>query len=166
MKFAYILSLFCSIFLLTGCPYESHTPITAAYHAVDSALIGQWFVADFPRQKDTIYYDIVAFNQQEYFIEARQYSDTLNSHNYYRGFISAIAGHKILNLQDFMDDKSYLFLNYKPIGDQMQMLCLNDAYFGDSPLDSSSIQTILLENKDEADLFEKESSIILQPLQK
>ena len=41
-----------------------------------------------------------------------------------------------------------------------------DAYFGDSPLDSSSIQTILLENKDEADLFEKESSIILQPLQK
>lgn len=164
MKYFYFFCLWTSFLLLTACPYESSSPITSAYCALDTFLLGQWYMVDFPKTKDTTDFGIYAFNDKEYLIESKQRSDTVNFVAHYRGYISKIAGFRVLNLHNFRGENTFMFLRYTQQQDQVKFYFLNDAYFGETPLDTFSIQTVINRHQNAEDLFELESSIILHPL--
>jgi hypothetical protein len=163
MKFTYFVCLWSCFLLLTACPYESEKPITTAYCAIDSVLLGQWFIADFPKSKDSTDFTIYAFNDNEYFIESKQRNDAAEPVAHYRGYISKIAGMNILNINNFRGNNNYLFLRYALHQGQIKLDFLDDAHFGDAPLDTVSIQSVIRKHRTAEDLFELESTFLLQP---
>jgi hypothetical protein len=88
-------------FLLTGCPFESKTPIgDPLVGSLDSRLLGAWSWTDSTSGSVT-QFEVLRFNSSEYYVEAREEGKEIER---YRMYIVTVGGQQFLSINDLRDD--------------------------------------------------------------
>lgn len=100
-------------FLLTGCPFESKTPIgDPVAGSLDSRLLGLWSWADSTSDGSVTQFEIFRFNSSEYYVETLEEGKEIERS---RMYIVTIGGQQFLSINDLMDGdttSSFLFARY------------------------------------------------------
>jgi hypothetical protein len=99
-------------FLLTGCPFDSKTPIgDPVAGSFDQRLLGTWFWAELGSGKVTEF-KVFRFNSSEYYLEIQDEGKEVERS---RMYIVTVGGQQFLNINDLTDDEatiSYTLARY------------------------------------------------------
>jgi len=107
----FLVPLFLS-FLLTGCPFESKTPIgDPLVGSLDSRLLGLWSWTDSTRGS-VAQFKVFRFNSSEYYVETLEEGKEVGRS---RMYIVTVGGQQFLSINEIRDDdapNSFLFARY------------------------------------------------------
>ena len=108
----FVVPLFLS-FLLTGCPFESKTPIgDPLVGSLDSRLLGLWSWTDSTASGGVTQFKVFRFNSSEYYVETLEKGKEVGRS---RMYIVTIGGQRFLSINEIEDDEatnSFLFARY------------------------------------------------------
>ena len=95
-------------FILTGCPYESQYPITAADKKINPELLGKWIKTDNMEKDKPDYFQINQLTDQMYeILEYKMGYDSTYTQTSYIAHVSEVGETSFLNMK--RDGKYYLY---------------------------------------------------------
>ena len=165
MKHRVVAALFCvlMIFLLTGCPYESLTPLSDPAEAkIDKKLLGRWKFED-KEKKESGLVTISRFNKNELLIVLEE--EGKKEQGMMRGFVTDIDGAKFLNLQDMQEGyaaRKWIFVRYATGDCSLTYRLVNDSVApggADRELPSGQLYALIKRNIDSTHIYDEGTTL-------
>lgn len=147
-----ILALLPLLLLLTGCPYNSKIPLSEPKVAIDKTLLGEWKNDKAPNDSSLI--KIFEFNPYEYSIVVVDKSDHKTTVDYYRAFITSVAGQKLLNLESLKSKGEFNFCSYAVEENLLTVKVVSDIAVKEKYISSKTLVNAFAQKIHDKDFFE------------
>ncbi len=111
--------------LLTGCPYNSKVPLSeTSKEPIDRTLLGEWKSSKDPA--DSARLSIYEFNKNEYAITIVDHDAKGVSIDYYRAYLTPVAGKMLLNMENLKSKGEFNFFSYSIEGSSLNVRIVSD----------------------------------------
>jgi len=150
------------LLLLTGCPYDSRTPLSPAADAkIDWGLLGRWKYED-KESKETGFLTISRFNDTEMLISVE--GDAGKGPDMMRGFVTVVDGENFLNLQEIKGaygDRRWMFVRYTTGDCSLTFRVVNDSLVpaGDKGLTSRHLFELVRKNLGNKKIYDEPTTL-------
>jgi len=157
-----LITLVVSIFLLSGCPYESPVPLSSPEKSqIDARFIGKWRLPEEEKKEKGIV-EILNFNDHELLILFKE--ENSEKIDKARAFITEVKGVSYLNYQDVdlkPEKNPWLFLKYRFSGNRLYLNTVEEDLFAHKIQSSRKLRAFFKKNQHKKDFLDMENDLTL-----